>query len=324
MSSEDTSGQRRYEPASFRERFTSRLFDAVTMVVIQWVSLVAVWKTAEAIFGLGSVADNGWVALIVLVLGSIPMMCYEVIPTSRTGRTFWKLRTVQVIRWDAYINPNSDHILPNLYRSFLRWLTPHSIIVLGSILIWQILRSPDSSIEEEIICVYIALGSVFGWVVIYFLSRFDKHGRGSHDIAAGTVVVQPATCSDTPEPARPVSPKHLDPQTGPAQRQPVKPIAGKRYYYGPVTNQYYDLASGETVEHDQSAPGKPSSKEAQHNEETASRHEQNHNRGQPSNTGPGDDALDGGDGTDHLDGGPGTDSCRRADTTTSCETEARL
>ena len=149
-----------YELADFGDRAIARIID---MFLMGCLGLGVLAFMLPGIFlvdpagkgGLDSLSTVGFVFLAMVLLASIPVVCYEAVYTSRRGYTTGKGPTLQVIRWEEYLNPTGDDKYPDMFSSFFRWAVLHCLFPLVAISV-----------------------------------LFDKDRRGWHDMAAGTVVVK--------------------------------------------------------------------------------------------------------------------------------------
>lgn len=156
-----------YEPAALWDRAFARIIDVVLMAGLGFGMMIIVGIVSLPLFLEGGFnlfeKDDGisggsavFLGLAVLIFWSVPVvLClYEVVYTSRRGYTPGKGPTVQVIRWEEYLNPTGVDRYPKMFHSFLRWAVLHCL---------------------------------FPLVVVSVL--FGKDRRGWHDKLAGTVVV---------------------------------------------------------------------------------------------------------------------------------------
>ena len=174
-----------YEIAGFGDRAFSRIIDAFIMICFQMVVMTFAWPLVDVLDSTGFLLDSNHATLgdhlaayfgallIVWALASVPVGFYEVVCTSRRGYSIGKGPTVQVIRWNEYIDPTGIDKYPSLFDSFLRWAFPHIALLLAV---------PTLGLS---LILFIPV-----WIFVYSTALFSKNRRGWHDQIAGTVVVK--------------------------------------------------------------------------------------------------------------------------------------
>ena len=211
-----------HQLASPKSRAAARAIDAVVTAALALVmafvagcsALFLSWNSQDYL-GDDTTGDfNAWMIALSL-LGLIPVACYEIVSTARRGQTFGKsCLGIGVVLWDDQTTaPACGLECPDARRSIERWTVPH-----GSGLIAGVVAGAIAARGIDYYGVFVGAGA---WLVVstvfYLSSLLDKNGRGWHDKAAGTIVVE-ASClpqtparqdpqpqqSDSPGPARPV------------------------------------------------------------------------------------------------------------------------
>ena len=175
-----------YEIAGFTDRVFARIVDCFLMsciLLVTWilVGFVGLWLV------FASDMDAAAALFVLLVIAALVLVVlYEVHLTARRGSAVGKnIIDVVVIRWSADNDAATRQPFPSYGQSLIRWLVPHSVLFAGLTVLWQwSVFDPD-----RVTPLIIFIGPV-GWVLIYLTSLLDKDGRGWHDKAAGTVVVQ--------------------------------------------------------------------------------------------------------------------------------------
>ena len=166
-----------YDLADFGERALARIVDTAVMAVLGLLMSGIAFRVAVALGVFDDVGAYFLVFMVLTLLGLIPVACYEAMFTSRRGYTPGKGPTVQVIRWEEYLNPTGVDRYPDMFFSVIRCAVP------GVFLLVALFTG--------------GLGLLL-WAAVYLSARFDKDGRGWHDKAAGTIVVK------APHPTPPV------------------------------------------------------------------------------------------------------------------------
>ena len=176
--------------ASPKRRAAARAVDALVTAVLASLLMVASGCTALLIGvssedGFDQAGDITGLFILFSLLALIPLARYEVAYTARRGQTFGKgLAGIQVVRCDDQGALTSDLECPGFRCSVERWVVPHGAglfvgVVAGVVAerIWYF---------GELVGIGAGLAV---WTVVYMSSLWDKHGRGWHDKAAGTIVV---------------------------------------------------------------------------------------------------------------------------------------
>ena len=130
---------------------------------------------------------------LLTIPASIPMVRYESVYTAWRGQTFSKrLLGIRVVCWKNQTASTSDHRLP-LTRSLVRWAVPHIAGV--TVAVTAAMVSFPMIARFRTIFFISAGAGLTAWTLVYLSSLWDKDGRGWHDKAAGTVVVEAASLS---------------------------------------------------------------------------------------------------------------------------------
>ena len=127
---------------------------------------------------------------------ALPVARYEVAATARRGQTFgMRSMGIRVVLCDDQGAPTSDFECPDVRCSIERWAVPHGAGLFAGVV---------AGVVAERIWYHGALVGVGAggavWTVVYLSSLWDKHGRGWHDKAAGTVVVLDAQSATQQDP----------------------------------------------------------------------------------------------------------------------------
>ena len=202
-----------------KRRAAARAIDAVVTIVLALVA-VMVAGFAAALVSLFMHGFSGgdeqtlyvWLILFSL-LALIPVASYEVAATARRGQTFGKrCMGLRVVVWDEDIAaPAGAAESVDARRSIERWAVPHGSGLLAGV-VAGVVAAPK-------IGAYGLLVGADTWLVvsavIYLSALGDPHGRGWHDKAAGTVVVEAATQQPPPHRGDPTDETHDRDEPGP-------------------------------------------------------------------------------------------------------------
>ena len=191
-----------WQLAGPKRRAAARAVDAVVTVVLAFVAVMVSGITAGfvslSVDGFGSDSDTivAWFILL-LPLALVPVARYEVAATARRGQTFGKdWAEIRVVRYEDLDAPSGDPRLCDLQQSILRWVVPNGCGLLTGVV--------AGAVTAPQIGGYGVLVGADTWLVvsavIYLSALGDPHGRGWHDRAAGTVVVEAAP--EQPPPRR--------------------------------------------------------------------------------------------------------------------------
>lgn len=195
--------------AGFWKRAAARAIDTLTMIglaaltsVVGVVAMVAVLTLALALLG----AELGWAAIGAVGWTTIVFAClvaavrYEVVSTARRGETLGKRCVgIRVIAWNHRTAvPNNQPCLPGR-ASFERWAIPHGAGVLVALVV-GVATFPPIGWFGVLVGAGVGLAA---WTVVYLSALLDKNGRGWHDKAAGTIVVEAPCPPQKPAPQDP-------------------------------------------------------------------------------------------------------------------------
>ena len=201
-----------------KRRAAARAIDAVVTIVLALAAfMVAGFAAAFVSLSMGGLSGDddalyGWLVLFSL-LALVPVAGYEVAATARRGQTFGKrCMGLRVVVWDEDIAaPAGGAESVDARRSIERWAVPHGSGLLAGV-VAGVVAAPK-------IGAYGLLVGADTWLVvsmvIYLSALGDPHGRGWHDKAAGTVVVEAATQQPPPHRGDPTDETHDRDEPGP-------------------------------------------------------------------------------------------------------------
>ena len=212
----------KWQLAGLKRRAAARAIDAVVSIVLAFVAVMAAGVLALAVSlsvdGWSGDRDTFWLALFI-VLALVPVAGSEVAATARRGQTFGKRRMgLRVVVWDEDMAaPAGGDDGVDARCSVERWAVPHGGGLLAGVV--------AGAVAAPKVGAYGLLVGADTWLVvsavIYVSALGDAHGRGWHDKAAGTVVVEA-------EPAQPL-PHRGDPTDETHDRdEPEPPTAVRR------------------------------------------------------------------------------------------------
>ncbi|WP_419947167.1 RDD family protein [Candidatus Poriferisodalis sp.] len=184
------------------------LADGTEVVLPTWVRrglaraidvvLVAVFLTVVAVVGLAvefyqhatflGEADEGnplrdWTFW--LATGYVGTVLYEVLAVAVTGRTFGKLKAGIMV-----VSTSGGRV--SLGRSALRWFVPAAMSLSGVATVLWLLAGSSESLWDwlgGLMGYQVLFGAPVVWLLLYVVALSDRHRRGPHDWAAGTIVV---------------------------------------------------------------------------------------------------------------------------------------
>ena len=183
----------KWQLASPKRRAAARAIDAVVTVVLALAAFMVAGFAAALValsvdgFSGDDDALYGWLVLFSL-LALVPVARYEVAATARRGQTFGKRRMgLRVVVWDEDMAaPAGGDDGVDVRCSVERWAVPHGCGMLVGVVAGAVAASKIGA--------YGLLVGADTWLVvsavIYVSALGDAHGRGWHDKAAGTVVVE--------------------------------------------------------------------------------------------------------------------------------------
>ena len=182
-----------FQLAGPKRRAAARAIDAVVTIVLALAAFMVAGFAAALValsvdgFSGDDDALYGWLVLFSL-LALVPVARYEVAATARRGQTFGKRRMgLRVVVWDEDIAaPAGGDDGVDVRCSVERWAVPHGCGMLVGVVAGAVAASKIGA--------YGLLVGADTWLVvsavIYVSALGDAHGRGWHDKAAGTVVVE--------------------------------------------------------------------------------------------------------------------------------------
>ena len=208
--------------AGFWKRAAARATDAFLSVLLAALLAIIAACIAAVVTQPSMLSDENWdsyymLLVPLLVPALILVIRYEVAGTTRRGRTFGKKNMgIRVVHCDDQHGPfsdSSDWEYPEPLYGLIRWAIPHGAGLFAA-LVTGVAAVPRIGGFGVLVGAAVGLAA---WTVVYLSSLLDKNGRGWHDKAAGTIVVE-ASClpqtparqdpqpqqSDSPGPARPV------------------------------------------------------------------------------------------------------------------------
>lgn len=186
------------EPADLWQRAAARAIDALVMAILGSLMTLVAALVSVLIAQPDLFSDENWedfflLFLLLTIAASIPVARYEVASTARRGQTLGKRSMgIRVVHWDDHAASTSDHRLP-LTRSLVRWAVPHIAGV--TVAVTAAMVSFPMIARFRTIFFISAGAGLTAWMLVYLSSLWDKDGRGWHDKAAGTVVVEAASLS---------------------------------------------------------------------------------------------------------------------------------
>ena len=135
-----------YAIADFGDRARARIIDAGVMTLLGIVMMAVAWPLVGVLGDTGFLLDSNattfgdhfgaffLTVVIVAIPASIPVICYEVVCTSRWGYTPGKGPTVQVICWEEYQYPTGIKKLihPGFCAGCVFWF---------SVVLWSVFRA---------------------------------------------------------------------------------------------------------------------------------------------------------------------------------------
>lgn len=179
------------QQAGFWRRAAARAIDMlVTAGIASVLSLVAatiaLYLTAQSFWDNNPGPFNTAMGLL-LVPVLVVVARYEVAYVARRGQTFGMgLAGIRVVRYEDPDAPSGEPRLCDLRQSILRWAIPHGAGLLVGFVSLQVAIPRIKDYGG-----YVGVGAgLAAWAVVYASSLFDSLGRGWHDKAAGTVVVE--------------------------------------------------------------------------------------------------------------------------------------
>ena len=193
------------QQAGFWHRAVARAIDMlVTAVLASVLSMVAgaiaIFMTAGSLESM----DPFYTAFGLLLVPVLVVVArYEVVYVARRGQTFGMgLAGIRVVRYEDPGAPSGESRLCDLRRSILRWAIPHGA---GLLVGFVALQAAIPRIKYY--GGYVGVGAgVVAWALVFASSLFGADGRGWHDKAAGTIVVQ-APRQDEPTQGREIPQK---------------------------------------------------------------------------------------------------------------------
>ena len=215
------------QPAGAKRRAAARAVDAVVTIVLAFVVTMAAGVLALAVSlsadGWSGDRDTFWLTLFI-VLALIPVAGSEISATARRGQTFGKgCMGLRVVVWDEdTAAPAGGAEGVGARCSIERWAVPHGSGLLAGVV--------AGAVTAPKIGTYGLLVGADTWLVvsavIYLSALGDPHGRGWHDKAAGTVVVEAAPAQPPPHRGDPTDETHDrdEPQPPTAVRRGVMSI----------------------------------------------------------------------------------------------------
>ena len=223
--------------AGFWKRAAARAIDACLSVLFAVLLTVVAAFTAVFVAQPNLFGEENWdsyysLLALLMVPGLVLVARYEVAATARRGRTPGKKNLgIRVVHCGDPHGSFRDWEYPEPLYSLIRWAIPHNAGVFAALVAGAV-------VVPRIGGFGVLVGAGVGlaaWTVVYLSALLDKDGRGWHDKAAGTVVVEaaslpPKRAPQDPQPRRPASP-------GPARPAPVdsQPTFGLvSDYYAPV------------------------------------------------------------------------------------------
>ncbi len=211
-------------PAGFWKRAAARAVDAFLSVLLAALLTIVATLIAAAVAQPDLVFGNeNWdsfyqLLVLLLVLASILVIRYEVAATTRRGRTVGKksmgIRVVHCDDRHGSSSDSSDWEYPEPLYSLFRWAIPHGAAAFAALV-------AGVAAVPRIGGFGVLLGAGLGlaaWTVVYLSSLLDENGRGWHDKAAGTVVVEASGLPEKP-PRQDPQPQQSD-SPGPARPAP--------------------------------------------------------------------------------------------------------
>ena len=226
-----------HKPAGLWRRAAARFVDASAMAVIEFVMILVATAVAFLVAQPGMVSDENWgvyyVAFaLLLVPASIPAYLFEVGSTVRSGQTWGKrLADIRVVRWDGEAAAAGDQGSLAHRRIAARWAIPHGAGTVAAVVaVIVVLPGAQDGVESG----WVLMGAfAVPWALVYASSLWDNNGRGWHDKAAGTVVIDDRQCQgQTSSRSRP----------GPGSSE-TAPRQDSRESWGMVSDYYGSLRS---------------------------------------------------------------------------------